>query len=126
MSKGDTKIVDEHFWFTAMTVGFNAFVIDKMEMTCHGREVLYATTLVNLYAIFLILHRAAAHAGKLKYPRFVAEMDETSKWFYHKGIETLCHFAAAIRMIPTVLFEFSGALFYILLITLSYLGVIMK
>jgi len=29
-------------------------------------------------------------------------------------------------MMPTVLFEFSGALFYILLITVSYLGVVMK
>ncbi len=124
MSNTEGKIVEEHFWFTAMTVGFNAFVIEKMPN--HGKGVLFAATLVNLYAIFLILHRAAAHAGKLRYPRSIAGMDEKNKRFYHKGIETLCHLAIAIEMIPTVLFELSGALFYILLITVSYLAVVMK
>jgi hypothetical protein len=124
MSNAEGKIVEEQFWFTAMTVGFNAFVVEKMPS--HGKGVLIAATVINLYAIFLILHRAAAHAGKLKYPRSISEMDEKDKRFYHKGIETLCHVGIAIGMIPTVVFELSGSLFYILLITISYLALVMK
>jgi hypothetical protein len=99
MNNGKNKIVEEHFWFTAITVGFNAFVIEKMSTDAKG--VFYAVTLVNFYAIFLILHRAAAHAGKIKYPKSIAQMDETEKRFYHKGIETLCHFRAAILTVST-------------------------
>ncbi len=124
MSKGENKILEEHFWFTAMTVGFNAFVFEKMHTP--GKGALCAVTIVNLYAVFLILHRAAAHAGKLRYPESIAQMDERKKRFYHKGIETLCHLRTALCIIPTVFFEFGGALFYILLIVVSYLAVILE
>ena len=116
----NSKIVDEHFWFTAITVGFNSFLIEKLDKN-DGR-VFLVSTIVSFYAVFLVLHRAAAHADKLWYPEFIRNMDERDKRFYHKGLETLCHFLVALKMIPIVVFEFSGALFYILLIVLSYIG----
>ena len=120
-SNGNEKIVDEHFWFTAITLGINAFVIEKSFDTLN---IVIVTTVINIYAIFLILHRAAAHADKLIYPKKIASMGERDKKFYHKGIETLYNIRIAIKMIPYVIFEMSGAFFYILLILTSYIAML--
>jgi len=118
------KIVDEHFWFTAITLAFNSFIISNIINETNNKLVIIAAYAINIYAIFLILHRAAAHADRLKYPKWISQKAENEKKFYHKGFETLIHIWISIKMIPVVIFELSGAFFYILLIIFSFLGIL--
>lgn len=122
-SDSNSKIVDEHFWFTAITLGFNTFIIDKLETKLDNKWTIFSAFVINVYAVFLILHRAAAQADRLKYPKWLEEMDENKKRFYHKGLESLIHLWISIKMIPFVICELSGALFYILLILVSFFGI---
>jgi hypothetical protein len=124
-SNSDSKniIVEEHFWFTAITLAFNAFILDKMKDKLDNSLLLTAALIINIYAMFLILHRAAAHADRLKYPKWIEKIKEHDKKFYHKGVETLFHIWISIKMIPIVIFELSGAFFYLLLVIFSFLGI---
>jgi hypothetical protein len=122
-SNKDSKILDEHFWFTAITLGFNTFIIDKLDTKLNNNWIIIAAFIINIYAIFLILHRAAAHSDRLKLPIWLEDMDENKKSFYHKGVESLFNLWTSIKMIPIVIFELSGAFFFILLIIFSFLGI---
>jgi hypothetical protein len=59
-------IVDEHFWFTLTTMGVNGFLISINPNTINPTLVKIASLIISLYAAFLIIHRSAAHAGKLE------------------------------------------------------------
>jgi len=119
---GGEKIIDEHFWFTATTIGFNFVVIDKIIGKVDFNYVFPYILIVNLYAIYLILHRAAAHAQRLAPVSSKFEGDKTCA---DKLKETRNNVWSAIKMLPIVIVEFSGSLFYILLITGSFLGIIL-
>jgi hypothetical protein len=122
---GKNRIVDEHFWFTAITLTFNAFAVDKFKDEINSNLIFIASSIISFYAIFLILERAATYSGRIKYPKWLEKIEENKKMFYHKGFETLLNIWISIKMIPMVIFEFSGAFFYILLVVFSYLGVLL-
>jgi len=120
---GKNRIIDEHFWFTAITVAFNSFILEKFSDKLDSPLITTSAIIINSYAIFLILHRAAADSDRLKYPKWIEKMEENRKKFYHKGLESVINIWISIKMIPVVIFELSGAFFYILLILISFLGI---
>jgi len=119
------KIVDEHFWITATTLGLNAYLISEKQNLGNSLCTVFFSTIISLYAIFLILHRSEAHADKIKLPPDL-QIPESEKTYKHKLRETCCHF----RMLPSqflfVVCEFSGAFFYMLLVFFSCIGVWLK
>lgn len=117
------KIIDEHFWFTATTIGFNFVIIDKVLGKINFNYILPYILIINLYAVFLILHRSAAHAQRLTPPSSKLEKDKT---YSDKLKETKNNFWSAFKMISVVIIEFSDSLFYILLIVGSFLGIILQ
>lgn len=121
-----SNVVDEHFWFTAITLAFNSFIIEKLKDETNNVFIITSAIVVNLYALFLILHRAAEHAGRLKYPKWLEHIPENEKLFYHKALETLINVWLTIKMVPIIICEFSGAFFYFLLILSSFLAIFMK
>jgi hypothetical protein len=119
------QIVSEHFWFTATTLGLNAFLISADPSPSTAWWARACSTAVSAYAVFLIVHRSAAHAGKLAdlYPEDLRALSESQKEFWHKGRETWAHLKIFPRHLLFVVFEFNGALFYVSLVVLSCLGV---
>ena len=114
---GSDRIVDEHFWFTATTVTVNALVasaISKPGAPSLTFKVL--STVISAFAMYLILQRSAAHAGKIKVPQELLILSESDKTFRHKIRETW----ASMKIVPShllfVVGEFSGALFYLVLV----------
>lgn len=121
------RIVDEHFWFTATALGFNAFLISlaSKDSAVDAPDVLaLCSIIVSLYASYLIIHRSAAYADKLQIPKRLEGVEEKEKSFLDKGQETVYHLWTCARHVPWVVFEFSGSLFYLLLVVLSSLGVL--
>jgi hypothetical protein len=123
MSENNSKLVDEHFWITATTLAFNAFIISA-EIKSDSLYKILASSIVSVFAIFLIIHRSAAHANKIEYPHDVKSIAEKDKSCKHKLVESWAHIKIVIKHIPFVICELSGALFYIVLIVLSFMGVI--
>lgn len=109
-----SHIIDEHFWFTATTLGVNAFLMSsKLEV---GRfAVLAASSVVSLFAVFLVVHRASVHAGIFD--------GVPGEDLYHRWRNTRRKFARFFPGLAYVLVDCSGALFYLLLIVISCCGV---
>lgn len=117
------NIVREHFWFTATTIAVNAFI---MSAGLQPLQILWArifSTVISGFAVFLIVHRSAAHADKLRYPDYLDQIPESEKQFWHKARQTWCHFKLFPKHVPFVICEFGGALFYLLLVVASCVGV---
>lgn len=117
------KTLDEHFWFTATTVGVNAFLMSSAIQPKYGAIVIGLSTVVSVYAIFLIVHRSAIHAGKVKLPQDLKELPESEKTATHKARETWHHMRIVPRHLVFVVCEMSGALFYLILVMTSCIGV---
>lgn len=122
MSKSDT-ITSEQFWVTATTIGFNFVVIDNVVEKNYCGYILPYIILINIYAVYLILHRAASYSSRLapEIPK-----SERMKTCSDKLHETKNNIIAAIKMIPMVVVELSGSLFYILLILGSFFGILLQ
>jgi len=120
-----TFITEEQFWFTATTVGVNAFLLSCTLPIC---EWLIATVSVVMttYCIYLILYRSAAHAGKLVKPKISENVDEKDKTWRHKAAETSMYLRTVFRHIPFVVCEASGSLFFVMLAGASCVGVIIR
>lgn len=119
-------IPNEHFWFTATTLGIDAFLIAELSDPSLPIYVLLWVGLINLYAAYLVVHRSAAHAGKLKLPRRVAEKAQSERTFSDKLTETLLNVRVCLRHLPFILGELSGSLFYLILIVSAYCGVVAR
>lgn len=117
-------IITQHFWFTATTMGVNGFLISNYEKITYSHFTLFWITFINLYAMFLIIHRAAYHAGKNKLPAKLTKKPQSQRGFVDKLKETIFHFKIAAQHIPFIIGEFSGTLFYILLVITSYIAFI--
>ena len=127
MKKETPHILNEHFWFAATTIGVNAFILKEKGISLKSIDsvtLIIISSFLSFYGIYLVLHRSAAHSNKLIIPKSVEGIEEKDKTFVHKFVETLCHIRVVIQHIPFVVTEFSGSLFYILLIILSYFGVL--
>lgn len=127
MDDKTTHIVNEMFWFTATIIGINAFIIQEKEFLIKSislKNLYGVSTFMTFYAIYLIIHRSAAHANKLEPPISLEGIEEKDKTFVHKLKETISNVLVVLEHIPFVVAEFSGALFFVLLILLSYFGVL--
>jgi hypothetical protein len=109
-----THIIDEHFWFTATTLGVNAFLMSS-KLAVGRCAILVASSVVSLYAIFLVVHRASVHAGIFE---GVPGEDLIYRW--RNTRRKLARFFPGLAY---VLVDCSGALFYLLLIVISCCGV---
>lgn len=116
-------IVEEHFWFTATVLAVNGFIISTESDLIQTLFAPIFSTFISCYAIFLVVHRSSAHADKIKLPDNLAKLPESQKTFLDKGRETLCHLKIFPRHFLFVVFEFSGALFYTVLIISSCIAV---
>jgi hypothetical protein len=117
------KIVDEHFWFTATTLAVNGYLIATNTPPQYNALTKITSTLISLYAIFLIIHRSAALADKIQMPESIRRIPERDKSFIHKGKETWVHIKLVPKHLVFVIFEFSGAFFYLLLVLVSCVAV---
>lgn len=115
-------IIDQQFWFTATIMGVNGFLISYSSNIVYTKFTLIWITFMNLYTLFLIIHRAASHADKIKIPTKILQKPQGERTPFDKAIETIYHFKACIKHIPFMIAEFSGSLFYSLLVITSYIA----
>jgi len=118
MSDASTNYRDEQFWFTAAVVAFNAVVLDKM---CGGFSVL-VSAVVSFLGIHIVLTRWAAGAGRQP----LNEPDSKSAFAKDRAKYTIQEFKAAWRSLPYVVAEFSGSLFFLAVIVVTFLAVLLK
>jgi hypothetical protein len=98
-------------------------ISQKGDLALHGFGLLWIGFL-NLFAILLILDRSAVYAGRTirqqrppVKPAIEQGMQEQAKGLIFK-------LERCVKHLPFVILEFSGALFYILLIVTSFIGVV--
>ena len=120
------RTLDEHFWFTATTLGFNAFVISSVQGTNQRGLLIIASSVISLLAIFLIVDRFGSHAQRLQLPDRLKDIPFAKYSFKDVAAFTFFRFT---RFFPNLLFaivECSGSLFYIMLVMASWLAVLFK
>ena len=117
-------IVDQHFWFTATMLGINGWLTSSSDKIVFSAFTLVWITFLNIYAIFLIIHRAAYHADKVIYPENLSNKPQSEKNVRDKLSETFINVKITLNHIPFVIAEFSGSLFYVLLVLTSYIAFI--
>jgi hypothetical protein len=117
------NIRDEQFWFTAATVAFNTVLLQREISYAHKPLVIAAATAISLFGAYLVLTRWLHGAGR-------APTDPPADWSVATPFERLHYtcreFMAVLRSLPFVLFEASGALFYLVLIAITFSGVIYR
>ncbi len=118
MSEASTNYRDEQFWFTAAAVGFNVVALDKL---C-GVAAVLSSAAVSFVAINIVLTRWAAHAGRQP----ANEPDAKTASARERAKYTVKEFKKAWGSFPYVVAEFSGSLFFLLVILLSFSAVIIK
>lgn len=123
---GDTgnNILKEHFWFTATTLAVNGFLMSATIQAKYSFAARVAvSTLISVYAAYLIVQRSAAAAGKIKSPEDLEKIPADQKTFLHKARETW----HSLKIVPShllfVVCELSGSFFYLLLVLASCVGV---
>jgi len=118
------RIPDEHFWFSAITLSLNAFLISHAQQWRIDVFPALWVGFLNLYALYLVVHRAASHAGKLVTPTALLDRPQRDRTYQDKWTETKCNLHTVLSHVPFVICEGSGALFYILCIVTSYFAVL--
>lgn len=113
------KIVDEHFWFTATTLGVNGFLISTEHFSVHPAAPILCSLLISAYAAILVVGRAAIYAELHK---FQAPSDCVDPVALRRA-ETRYRLRRLPEDFTFVVAELSGAFFYFLLILLSFIGV---
>ncbi|MFC2152193.1 hypothetical protein ACFLSE_06655 [Bacteroidota bacterium] len=117
-----SKIVDQHFWFTATAMGLNGFLISNCDKIDYSLLTVLWILFINLYICFLIIHRSAYHAGKIKLPKKLKEIPQSERGFKEKFNETRIHLIICLKHIPFVIGELSGSLLYLLLVITSFVA----
>jgi hypothetical protein len=118
---------DEQFWFTAAVVGFNGFLLTRAEV-----PFLYAiggAFLVALFGVHLVMTRWLSAAKRLPELRpYVSELLEpqappraAARW-RHTGREIRAWLGAVWYVVA----ELSGTFFFLVLISVSFVGVAWK
>ena len=115
-------IVQQQFWFSATMLGVNGFLISSKSIEPYSIYTLISVSFLNLFALFLITTRAASHADKIHYPERITKIPKPQHTYKHNAIETYIRIKASIKHIPFMILEFSGALFYTLLVLISYIA----
>jgi hypothetical protein len=115
------NILQEHFWFTATALGANAFLMVSDVKLCHWLILPGVSTIISVYAVYLIVERSASAAKKIQYPNNLPEPEDRT--WKHKLIETKCRLKRFVPHIGWIACELSGAFFYFLLVVTSCAGV---
>lgn len=123
-SEHRASIQDQHFWITATTIAINAFLMSQVDQLGLSVAGILWIGLLNLYAVFLILHRSAYHAGKLMLPDSCLNVPQQERGFRHKWAETRLNLPIVARQLFFAIGECSGTLFYLLLVGSSYMAVV--
>ena len=118
MSDPSSIIRDDQFWFTGAVVAFNAVVLDKLS----GGFSVFVSALVSFLAIHIVLTRWAAAAGR-KPPN---EPDFRTARARDRLKYTFSEFKTAWGSLAYVVTEFSGSLFLLALIVLTFLAILLK
>jgi len=113
-----TNYRDEQFWFTAAVVGFNAVVLDNLS----GCFAICAAGLVSILGFHIVLTRWVAPAGRQP----SNPPDFKSGEFRQRAKYTMQEIITGCRSLPYILAECSGTLFYLLVIALTFCGVLIK
>lgn len=114
------NVRDEQFWFTAAVVGFDGVLMSRAEVPAFYAIV--SAAFVTLFGVHLIVGRWAAAAGRS--PEAPPDF-RTADWRV-RSTYTLKEVKAECRAFSYVLAEMSGSCFYVLLMVLSFVGVICK
>lgn len=123
MSDHHTNIRDEQFWFTAAVVGFNSVIIGGDEVNVPVWFLTLASGMVSLFGAHLILTRWLAASGR---SRTDSSYDNKKATARQRGRYTLGEIRGYIRDFPYVVMELSGSLFYLLLIAVTFVGVVYR
>ena len=125
MPSKNNNILQEHFWFTATTLAANGFLMSA-NIECQNWYVLKViSTLISLYAVYLIVERSASAANKVKLPKDLEKKEPEQKTAKDKARETLYRFKIVPKHFLFVVCEFSGSFFYLLLVVASCIGVLL-
>jgi len=120
MNDDHANIRDEQFWFTAATIAFNTIIFQHDISKAHKCLVFSASAVISLFGAYLVLTRWLHGAGR-------APAGAPENWSVataRQRLQYTCReFVAVLRSLPFVLFEASGALFYLLLIAVTFAGV---
>ena len=117
-------IVQQHFWFTITMLGINGFLISNYNNEPYSLYTLIWISILNLYAIYLIISRAASHADKIHFPEKITKIPQSERTYKEKAMETIIRIKATFRHIPFMIFELSSSLFYTLLVLTSFIAFI--
>jgi hypothetical protein len=122
MSENDNSYRDEQFWFTAAVVSFNTIILGQEISDIPKRFLLFASCLVSLLGMHIVLTRwiAAAKLQPADPPDWkTASASQRLKY-------TLREMKVAWKKLPYIIAEASGSLFYLLLMLLTFIGVLWK
>lgn len=114
------RIIDQQFWFTATTMSVNGFLVSMCDKVNFSTFTFWWITFINFYAIYLLIQRGASHAYKTGLPPKLTIKPPSERGFLDKLKETVFYFKISFNHIPYIIGEFSGTLFYILLVLSSY------
>jgi len=112
------NVLQEQLWFTATTLGVNALLMSDTAQRRHWLAARIVSTVISVYAAYLILERSAGTAGKIKLPADLVEQikDAAQTTYQHKARETWYRIKAIPSHFIWVACEFSGSFFYLWLV----------
>jgi len=123
MSEKHTNIRDEQFWFTAAIVGFNTVVIDTELFTASPTYAVIASAVLSILGVHLVLTRWLAASGRGKLDRDFNFQESTATQRASYAWAEIRNYCGDL---PYVFLEFSGTLLYLLLMLLSFGGVVCR
>ena len=91
--------MQEHFWFTAMTISVNAFLLTHVDAAANPWTAMIISTVTSFYAAHVVIERSRGNSAEAR-SRSVASQ---------------------LRFVVN---EKSGSLFYLLLIYISWTAVV--
>ena len=104
-------------------LGFNGLAISASDTLSLGALGLGWMGVLNGYCVYLIVHRAAAHADRFD-PQPPTPPRPARLRASDRASATAGEVRAALRHAPYVVAECSGALFYIALVLTSYVALV--
>lgn len=123
MSEKHSNIREEQFWFTAAVVGFNSVIIGADPVRLPTWFLIVASGMVSIFGAHLILTRWLAASERSKLDR---SFDHKTATASERGRFALGEIGSYLRDFPYVVMELSGSLFYLLLMALTFAGVVYR
>jgi hypothetical protein len=124
-----TNIVNEHFWFTATTIGVNGLAISQVDKVYISSTVIGVLFALTVYAVYLIVDRSAQYAMSNANTKHITkpvshyEGSNYLRLILERLWLTIREFWQYVKHTPFIIMEFGSSLFYILLIGASFWGV---